>query len=195
MKTKVIHSLSELKTSLSPKGRSYLLLYKSGSEQSDCALQNLQSASAEGEDSMNVLTADVSTVRDIHVEYNIKSAPTLLEFDKGEFRNVYKGCHDPKVLKALFEEAVYYAQMEKEGKTVKQVTVYSTPTCTWCTTLKNYLNKNKIRYTDVDISRDQNAAQNLVSRTGQQGVPQTEVNGQWVVGFDQKKLDTLLEIK
>ena len=193
MKTEAIHSLSDLKSKLSSTGRSYLLLYKSGSSNSDCALDNVKNTSSE-EDYV-ILTADVATVRDIHGEYQVNSVPTLLEFEKGIFRNVYKGCQNPGVLKALFEEAVYVARMQKEGKELKRVTVYSTPTCTWCTTLKNYLNKNKIRYTDVDISRDQGAAQNLVAQTGQQGVPQTEINGQWVVGFDQKKLDTLLEIK
>ena len=194
METRKIESLSELKSTLSPKGRSYVLLYKSDSEKSLCALDNLSKANSD-EQNLTVFTADVSKVRDIHPEYGIKSVPSLLEFEKGEYRNLYKGCNEPKVLQAIFDEAIYIAQMEKEGKTVKQVTVYSTPTCTWCTTLKNYLNKNKIRYTDVDISRDQSAAQDLVSRSGQQGVPQTEVNGQWVVGFDQSKLNTLLEIK
>lgn len=193
MKTKAVHSLAELQGALSTTGRSYLLLYKSGSETSNCALDNLGNTQTE-EENLVVLTADVAVVRDIHPAFQIKSVPVLLEFDKGSFRNVYKGCHQPGVLKALFEEAVYFARMEREGKTVKQVTVYSTPTCSWCNTLKSYLNKNKIRYTDVDISRDQSAAQNLVARTGQQGVPQTEINGQWVVGFDQKKIDTLLEI-
>jgi len=194
MKTKSIQSLEEFRSVLSKTGRSYLLLYKSGSEKSDCAIDNIRDTIAEGED-FSIFTANVSTVTDIHPVYEIKTVPTLLEFDKGEFRNIYKGCHKPDVLKTLFEEAAYYAQMAKEGKTVKQVTVYSTPTCTWCTTLKSYLNKNKVRYTDVDISRDPNASQTLVARSGQQGVPQTEINGQWIVGFDQKRLNELLEIK
>lgn len=193
MKTQEIVSLQDLKSRLSPDGRTYLLLYKSGSPNSECALNNLEHTRSD-EDYV-ILTADVQTVRDIHPAFQVNSVPSMLEFDRGVFRNIYKGCQDPAVMKALFEEAVYVAKMKKEGKEIKSVTVYSTPTCTWCTTLKNYLNKNKIRYTDVDISRDQSAAQNLVARTGQQGVPQTEINGQWVVGFDQKKLDTLLEIK
>jgi len=174
--------------------RVYLLLYKKGSEKSDCALENLKKAAAE-DASLSLLAADVNLVRDIHTAFYITSAPALLEFHEGQLRNVFKGCHQPEVLQSIFEEAVYVARMEKEGRTVKQVTVYSTPTCTWCTTLKNYLRQNKIRFTDVDVSRDPNAAQDLVRRTGQQGVPQTEISGEWVVGFDQSKLDRLLEIK
>ena len=194
MKTKNIGSLNELKAELREGKKLYLLLYKKGSEQSECALRNLEATKTDEENYL-VLSADVSSVRDIHPEYNITTAPALLEFEKGVFKNVIKGCTQPSVLKALFDEAVYLAQMEKEGKTPKSVTVYSTPTCTWCTTLKSYLNKNKIRYSDVDISRDPNAARDLQNRTGQTGVPQTEINGNWVVGFDQKKLNELLEIK
>jgi glutaredoxin len=56
------------------------------------------------------------------------------------------------------------------------------------------LRQNRISFTDIDISHDEKAAQNLVRRSGQQGVPQTEINGQIVVGFDQPKLKKLLEI-
>ena len=189
-----ISGINKLKELVSNNKKAYLLLYKSGSEQSDCALVNF-TKSSNLTDGLVLLSADVSEVRDIHPVYGIQSVPALLEFDSGELRNVIKGCQQPQVLKSFFEEAAYRATMEKEGRRVRQVTVYSTPTCSWCTTLKSYLRKNKVYYTEVDISRDPGAAQNLVSRTGQQGVPQTEIDGSWVVGFDQKKLNTLLEIK
>ncbi len=192
MKTTSIVSLHELKQYLT-KPRVYLLLHKSGSDQSDCAYSNIKTIDA-GEAEITVLSADVNTNRDIHTEYNISSVPSLLEFQEGNFKNVYKGCHKPAVFKALFDEAVYMARMEQEGKVPKHITVYSTPSCSWCTTLKNYLRKNHVRFSEVDISRDPKLSQDLVSRTGQQGVPQTEINGQWVVGFDQNKLDQLLEI-
>lgn len=170
-----------------------MLLFKQGSEQSECALRNLEEVTSE--EGFSILTADVIQVRDIHPEYGVKTVPAMLEFEEGRFRNIIKGCQNPSVLKAFFDEAVYFARMEKEGKVAKQVTVYSTPSCSWCNTLKSYLRKNKIRFTDVDVSRDQNAARELVNRTGQQGVPQTDIDGQWVVGFDQKKINELLEIK
>ena len=61
--------------------------------------------------------------------------------------------------------------------------------------MKNYLRKHGIRYSEIDVASDQNAAQNMVSKSGQQGVPQTEVNGEMVIGFDQAKLNRLLEIQ
>jgi len=194
MNIKPISGLSELKVHTGTHKKVYVLLYKTGSEQSECAMENFgKSADLAGD--LPLFSVNVAEVRDIHPVYGISSVPSLLEFESGELRNVIKGCQQPQVLKSFFEEAAYRAKMEKEGKRMKQVTVYSTPTCTWCTTLKNYLRKNKVYFTDVDVSRDPDAARNLVNRTGQQGVPQTEIDGSWVVGFDQKKLDTLLEIK
>ncbi|MFO7617747.1 MAG: thioredoxin family protein [Bacteroidales bacterium] len=194
MDIKPVTSLTELKLLTKASKKAFLLLFRLGSEQSDCALQNLEE-SRELAEGLLILSADVNQVRDIHPEYGIQTVPTLLEFDSGELRNVIKGCQQKPVLKAFFEEAAFRAQLEKEGKTARRVTVYSTPTCSWCTTLKNYLRKNKIPFSDVDISRDPEAARQLVGRSGHQGVPQTEIDGNWVIGFDQAKLNTLLEIR
>jgi glutaredoxin len=58
--------------------------------------------------------------------------------------------------------------------------------------VKNYLRQNHIAFKEVDVGRDQRAAMDLVRRTGQQGVPQLDINGTWVVGFDKAKIDRLL---
>jgi len=187
-----IKSLQELKQALKDKDKAYVLLYKEGSEQSMCALKNLGSTSQN--DHLPVYIADVNTVKDIHPAFGITSVPTLIIFEKGEMISTIKGCQDADFLKGLFTSAIYQAKAKAEGKAPKHVTVYSTPTCSWCNTLKSWLRKNGIPFSDVDVSRDQHAAQELVQRTGQQGVPQTEINGQWVIGFDQKRLKELLEI-
>lgn len=119
----------------------------------------------------------------------------MVEFIGKEMKNVYKGAHDPGYYKSLFENAVYVARAEKAGKTVKQVTVYTTPTCSWCGTIKSYLNKNKIRFSEIDVSKDESAAQEMVRRSGQQGVPQTLISGEMVIGFDKAKINRLLEIE
>ena len=141
------------------------------------------------------MLADVNTVRDIHPVYNIDSVPTLIEIEKGELKNVVKGCHQKEYYQALFNHTAFEMKAAASDKPQKRVTVYSTPSCPWCTTLKNYLRKNGIRFSDVDVSRDARAAEEMVRRSGQQGVPQTDINGSMVIGFDQKKLNQLLEIK
>ncbi|MCD4829908.1 MAG: NrdH-redoxin [Candidatus Cloacimonetes bacterium] len=76
----------------------------------------------------------------------------------------------------------------------KRVVVFSTPTCAWCTKLKSYLRQHNIRFKDIDVSRNQSAARDMVNKTGQQGVPQMWVNNQPVVGFDKTKINRLLGI-
>ncbi len=189
-----ILSYDQLISEISDKDRAYLLLYKKGSEQSDCSLKNLNEIDpVEGD--LTIFTADVNKVRDIHSKYNITTVPTLLEFEKGKFVNVMKGCHEPGFYKSYFENAVYSAKVaENTGKPQKRVTVYTTPTCSWCTTIKTHLKKNGIRYTEVDVSRDQNAAREMQRKSGQMGVPQTDINGEMIVGFDKSRINNLLGI-
>ena len=73
-----------------------------------------------------------------------------------------------------------------------EVKVYSTPTCGYCHQVKRYLSDRGIRYIEYDVSRDQNAANEMVGLTGQTGVPVIVVEGQTIVGFDRSKLEQLL---
>lgn len=74
-----------------------------------------------------------------------------------------------------------------------QVTVYSTNTCPYCDMMKNFLQQNQINFTEVNVQEDQEAAQKLVETTGQMGVPQTNINGQWVLGFDPERVLELVK--
>lgn len=190
-----IASYNELISKISGRQRSFLLLYKQGSDLSGCALKNLSEIPVEKGEELGMLAADVSKVRDIHERYGITSVPALLVFEKDEFVNVIKGCQDGEYYKALAENAVYMTKAKASGKSQKSVRVYSTPTCSWCNTLKAYLRKQGIVYTDIDISRDEHAAQELVRRSGQSGVPQTEIGGQIIVGFDKTKINNALGIQ
>jgi len=187
-----VNSYQELLEQLKGSGKAYLLLFKPGSTPSQCAFENIRNAS-ESVDGVTVLSADVSKVRDIHPNYPVNSVPSLIVFDKGHFTHVIKGCNENKYYKTLFEDAAF-ANVTSAEKPSKNVTVYTTPTCPWCSTVKNYLRQNRIAYNEVDVSRDQHAAEDLVRKSGQQGVPQTEINGAIVVGYDKKRLDDLLEI-
>lgn len=188
-----INSYQEFKSKLVENKKSYLLLFKKGSEQSDCAMEHYTLASTKVED-LQLFSADVATVKDIHEKFNISSVPTMIEFEGADLKNTIKGCHQPDYFKSIFEDAVYISSNSLDGKPQKRVVVYSTPTCTWCTTIKNYLRENKVRFSEIDVSVNQAAAQAMVKKSGQQGVPQTEINGQMIVGFDKQKINTLLGI-
>lgn len=76
---------------------------------------------------------------------------------------------------------------------MNKVTVYSTNTCPYCTMMKNFLSEQNIPFTEVNVQQDREAAQRLVETTGQMGVPQTEINGQWVLGYDPDSVMALLK--
>ena len=76
----------------------------------------------------------------------------------------------------------------------KTVILFSTPTCSWCKKMKDYLKQNQIRFKEIDVSRDASAMRDMIKKSGQRGVPQTWVNNRPVVGFDKEKLKKLLEL-
>ena len=190
-----VKSYDHLEGRLVHSGKSFLFFYKHGNDQSNCALRNLREALKKN-DSMNIFTIDVQEVTDVHSRYGVNSVPSLVLVESGKSLGIIKGCHDPAFYQRLASgEGLNVTLQPASEKPAKRVTVYSTPTCSWCNTLKAWLNKNNVHYTDIDISADQRAADDLVRRSGQQGVPQTDINGRIVVGFDQNKLKELLEIR
>ena len=75
------------------------------------------------------------------------------------------------------------------------VTVYSTPSCSWCQIAKEHLRTNGIEFEDVDVAADMNRAREMVERSGQYGVPVIEIDGNIVVGFDRDRIDSLLGLQ
>lgn len=73
------------------------------------------------------------------------------------------------------------------------VKVYSTSSCPWCTVAKNYLSSKNIKFEDVDVNRNREAAMEMVRKSGQRGVPVLEINGDIIVGFDQMAIDNALK--
>ncbi len=194
MALREVSSYEEMLRTLDEKRKNYILLYKKGSEASDCSYKSIEQA-AEKVKNVNVAVADVTSVRDIHPNYSVTSAPSLLVFEGKNFIKTVKGCNDENFYKSLFESSFYTSTTtDGEEQPQKRVTVYSTPTCSWCNTLKAYLKKNGIRFRDIDVSKDQKAAEAMVARSGQQGVPQTDISGEIIIGFDKNRINTLLGI-
>ncbi len=81
---------------------------------------------------------------------------------------------------------------ERKRKKQKRVIIFTTPTCPHCNRAKRYLRERGVRFRDVDVSRDQAAARDMVRRSGQQGVPVLDIGGKIVIGFDRAKIDQLL---
>ncbi len=74
------------------------------------------------------------------------------------------------------------------GKPQKRVVLFTSPGCIWCTRAKQFFKKNGIRFKEIDISKDQKAAQDCM-RHGCRGVPVVLVGSRWICGFDQAKIE------
>lgn len=77
----------------------------------------------------------------------------------------------------------------------KDVKIYSTPTCPWCIRTKQFLKDNNIVFNDVDVSSDRQAAEEMVQKSGQMGVPVLDIEGEIIVGFDREKIRTSLGLE
>lgn len=81
--------------------------------------------------------------------------------------------------------------------TTPRIIIYSTSTCAFCKTEKQYLDKKGIAYTEKNIEEDQAAYAELLEKNNgiYQGVPLTDIAGSIVLGFDRHKIDALIEEK
>jgi len=76
---------------------------------------------------------------------------------------------------------------------MSKIKVYSTPTCPWCYTLKDFLKEKNIKFEDIDVSKNQKKLEEMIRKSGQMGVPQIEINGKIIVGFDKAAIEKELE--
>jgi len=75
------------------------------------------------------------------------------------------------------------------------IKVFSTPTCPYCFTLKEFLKEHNIEFEDIDVSKDEKAGEEMIKKSGQMGVPVIEIDGEIVVGFNKEKISKILNIK
>ena|SRR5690625_1615943 len=85
--------------------------------------------------------------------------------------------------------------LKGEIKLKNSAKVYMTSSCPFCTMMTNYLDGKNIPYETINVQTDMNAARKLVETTGEMGVPQTEINGKWIIGFDPESVQAALKGK
>ena len=54
--------------------------------------------------------------------------------------------------------------------------------------VKSFLDTNNIAYQDVDVAADKAARDEIIKKSGQMVVPQIDIDGEIVIGFDQALL-------
>lgn len=77
----------------------------------------------------------------------------------------------------------------------KTVTIYSTPTCHFCQLAKEFFKENNIPFTEYDVAADLEKRQEMITKSGQMGVPVIFVGEEMTVGFDQPRLASLLGVE
>ncbi len=80
---------------------------------------------------------------------------------------------------------------------VVDVKLYSTMTCPYCKMEAAWLDKNKIKYDQVFVDLNPKEAEIMVQKTGQMGVPVTQIQYEdgeieYVLGFDRTRLEEIL---
>lgn len=81
----------------------------------------------------------------------------------------------------------------------KAVKLYSTKSCPYCTMEKSWLEEKKVAHEVVFVDQNQAEAEAMVEKTGQMGVPVTEIQyedgePEYVVGFDRPRLAQILSV-
>lgn len=76
---------------------------------------------------------------------------------------------------------------------MKNITIYSTPTCHFCQMAKEFFKDNNVDYTEYNVAEDAEKRQEMVEKSGQMGVPVIVIDEQVMVGFDENKLKEAIE--
>ena len=75
----------------------------------------------------------------------------------------------------------------------KKIILYTTPTCTYCHMVKQFFKENKVNYEEIDVTKDKRYVDELLKKSGQLGVPVTDISGTIIVGFDREALKQALK--
>ena len=76
-----------------------------------------------------------------------------------------------------------------------KVVIYRTQSCPWCHKTMEWLDAHNLKYKDIDVGADAKAAEEMVEKSGQRGVPVIDIDGKIIVGFDPDTMKKYLGIK
>lgn len=77
---------------------------------------------------------------------------------------------------------------------MKNVTIYSTPNCTYCKMTKDFLNEHNVAFTEYDVAADTAKRAEMIEKSEQMGVPVTVIENNVIIGFDRDTIAELLGI-
>ncbi len=75
------------------------------------------------------------------------------------------------------------------------VKIYTTTNCVYCKLAKEFFSKNNIEYEEINVEKDEKAAEEMIEKSGQMGVPVIDIDGEIIVGFNKPAIEKALKIK
>jgi len=176
------------------KGSLVLAFWGGFSDAANRALVELRTFAQEYDD-VPVYVVDVQKARGIHKDFGVQRVPTVVAVENGAASRSVEGVQSARFYGLYFAGQSPGRRPEGQERKVRRVTVYSGPGCPACGQLKTYLRTHGVSFLEVDIARRPDEAEKLRRRSGYMAVPQTDINGRLVVGFDRSKLNRLLGIQ
>jgi len=78
-----------------------------------------------------------------------------------------------------------------------KIKIYSTTTCPYCKTLKEYLSSKSVKYEEVLLDKQPEEVKNSLDSCGSMGVPCTHITKddgteENILGFDKARIDAAL---
>ena len=94
---------------------------------------------------------------------------------------------------AAAEPVAPIQEEQANGAEQPNITIYCTPWCADCRAAKRYLDQRRLRYTEIDISKDK-AGEKRVRElaNGRVVTPTFDIDGTIVLDFDKRRLDQAL---
>ncbi|MFA5086136.1 MAG: glutaredoxin domain-containing protein [Candidatus Paceibacterota bacterium] len=78
---------------------------------------------------------------------------------------------------------------------MNKIRLFTTPICPYCFALKRFLEEKGFEFEVIDVSADLKAQEELIEKTKQATVPVLDIDGEFVIGFDRKRICELLKIE
>lgn len=157
------------------------------------AAQPAFEAFAAQESAHRVLLVDVGAIKGAHKLFGVTTVPTVILTKGHDVQRKVEGTQTAEFYqKALFFSGPVRSATGADAPKQKPVTLYVSSSCPWCTRARDYLKRRAVRFSEINVSLDPNAASELQRKSGQTGVPQLDIGGQWVVGFNQPKINEIL---
>jgi len=75
-----------------------------------------------------------------------------------------------------------------------KIRIFTTPACSYCNTLKLFLEEKGFEYEEIDIASDDEAREEMIEKSGSMSAPVIDIDGKFIAEFDRDKICKLLNI-